>query len=199
MRLLQYGAGVLIAVAVLTGIVTIVAQNNVIADLKAENETLNKQVTELQTNLTTVQEQKDKLATQAEEDSNLIKKLQENVNELKNKVQELENTLYNTYSLNVVATHYTAYCDTGCTGVTATGLDVRNTIYNKEGLRVIAVDPNVIPLNKVVTVITPYGKFKAVTGDTGGAIKGNRIDILVDNKTKANKLGKVGAKVLWQS
>lgn len=199
MRLLQYGAGVLIAVAVLTGIVTIVAQNNVIADLKAENETLNKQVTELQTNLTTVQEQKDKLATQAEEDSNLIKKLQENVNELKNKVQELENTLYNTYSLNVVATHYTAYCDTGCTGVTATGLDVRNTIYNKEGLRVIAVDPNVIPLNKVVTVITPYGTFKAVTGDTGVAIKGNRIDILVDNKTKANKLGKVGAKVLWQS
>src|SRR5690606_1324618 len=43
------------------------------------------------------------------------------------------------------ATFYTAFCPTGCTGITATGIDVRNTIYY-EGKRIIAVDPKVIPL-----------------------------------------------------
>src|SRR5690606_15373805 len=68
------------------------------------------------------------------------------------------------------ATHYSAYCNTGCTGITALEYDVSNTIYHN-GFRVIAVDPNIIPLGSLVEVRTPYGSFKALAGDTGGAIQ----------------------------
>lgn len=87
------------------------------------------------------------------------------------------------------ATHYSSYCDTGCTGITAIGYDVRNTIY-EQGYRVIAVDPRHIKLGSLVEVKTSYGSFKALAGDTGGAIKGHKIDILVENDTVANRLGR---------
>jgi 3D (Asp-Asp-Asp) domain-containing protein len=96
--------------------------------------------------------------------------------------------------LNVEATYYTALCDTGCTGVTATGIDVRQSIYH-DGLRIIAVDPAVIPLGSVVEVIAGGQAFKALAGDTGGAIKGNRIDILVGTKEEARNLGRTSASV----
>lgn len=51
---------------------------------------------------------------------------------------------------------------------TANGTDLQ------KNSRVIAVDPNVIPLGTMVT-IEGYGTY--VAADTGGAIKGNRIDI----------------------
>lgn len=96
------------------------------------------------------------------------------------------------------ATFYTAYCNTGCTGVTATGFDVRETIY-VDGLRVIAVDKSVIPLYSLVRVTLADGtSFNAIAGDTGGAIKGYKIDVLVSSKDEARKLGrqKVAVKVL---
>lgn len=87
------------------------------------------------------------------------------------------------------ATHYSAFCNTGCTGITALGYDVRRTIY-EQGYRVIAVDPSKIPLGSLVEVKTSYGTFKALAGDTGGAIKGYKIDILVENDNVAYKLGR---------
>src|SRR5699024_9646567 len=74
------------------------------------------------------------------------------------------------------ATYYSAFCSTGCTGVTATGVDVSSSNYVR-GKRVIAVDPNVIPLGSTVRVSTPNESFEALALDTGGDIKGNRIDI----------------------
>lgn len=71
--------------------------------------------------------------------------------------------------LNVFATSYDPYCP-GCSGTTALGL--------KAGYGVIAVDPNVIPLGSKVYV-PGYGV--AVAGDTGGAIKGNVVDLGFDN------------------
>src|SRR5699024_8366605 len=65
------------------------------------------------------------------------------------------------------ATYYSAYCSTGCTGVTATGDDVSSSIYVK-GKRVIAVDPSVIPLGSTVRVTTPNESFEAMALDTGG-------------------------------
>ncbi len=50
----------------------------------------------------------------------------------------------------------------------------------------IAVDPSVIKLNSKVR-IDGYGTFQAQ--DTGGAIKGNRIDVCVSNHAEAMKLG----------
>src|SRR5690625_4949196 len=86
---------------------------------------------------------------------------------------------------NFEATAYVAHCDTGCTGVTATGYDVSNTIY-KDGKRIIAADPSVMPLGTNVIVTTADGNsFEAVAADTGGDIVGNRIDILVNRDRKS--------------
>ena len=91
---------------------------------------------------------------------------------------------------NFEATAYTAYCDTGCTGVTATGIDVSNTIY-KDGKRIIAADPSVMPLGTNVIVTTADGNsFEAVAADTGGDIVGNRIDILVNSVDEALEFGR---------
>lgn len=89
----------------------------------------------------------------------------------------------------MVATHYTYRCE-GCSGITATGIDVTRTIY-ENGLRVIAVDPRVIPLGSIVRVkYTDGTTFKAIAGDIGGAIKNCRIDVLVASEREAYRLGK---------
>ncbi|SIS37306.1 3D domain-containing protein [Salimicrobium flavidum] len=88
------------------------------------------------------------------------------------------------------ATAYTAYC-TGCSGVTATGQDLRANPNQK----VIAVDPDVIPLGSKVWV---EGYGTAIAGDTGGAINGNRIDVFMPNRGDALDFGRqsVTVKVL---
>lgn len=98
-------------------------------------------------------------------------------------------------TLHVKATFYTAYCKTGCIGITKTGINVKHSIHTPQGLRIIAVDPTVIPLNRVVLVKTPYGAFTALTADTGSAIKGKHIDILVKTEKEAFKKGVVPALV----
>lgn len=93
------------------------------------------------------------------------------------------------------ATFYTPRC-AGCIGITATGLDVRNTIYTPEGHRVIAVDPSIIPLGSTVQVMLENGdSFTARAEDTGGAIKGRKIDVLVATKSEAYELGRQTASV----
>lgn len=82
----------------------------------------------------------------------------------------------------VTATAYTPYCY-GCSGISAAGIDLRSN----PGLRLIAVDPNVIPLGSRVWV---EGYGYAVAGDTGGAIKGNIIDLLVQSESEANAWGR---------
>lgn len=78
-----------------------------------------------------------------------------------------------TSTLNVKATAYTPY-DAGCNGITSTGA------VAKKGI--IAVDPKVIPYGTKV-YIPGYGM--AIAGDTGGAIKGNRIDLCYETKSEA--------------
>ncbi|WLR46829.1 LysM peptidoglycan-binding domain-containing protein [Halobacillus litoralis] len=85
------------------------------------------------------------------------------------------------------ATAYTAFC-TGCSGVTATGIDLRANPDQK----VIAVDPNVIPLGSKVYV---EGYGTAIAGDTGGAINGNRIDIFMPSREDALAFGRQTVKV----
>lgn len=88
------------------------------------------------------------------------------------------------------ATAYIALCDTGCTGVTKTGIDVRQDI-TYEGRRVIAVDPSVIPLGSAVEIQLPDGQLlEATAQDTGGDIKNSRIDILVGSLEEAKLFGR---------
>jgi 3D (Asp-Asp-Asp) domain-containing protein/LysM repeat protein len=84
-------------------------------------------------------------------------------------------------SITVKATAYTAYCE-GCSGTTATGIDLKANPNKK----VIAVDPSVIPLGSKVYV---EGYGEAIAGDTGGAIKGNRIDVFIPSKKDAINFG----------
>jgi 3D (Asp-Asp-Asp) domain-containing protein len=88
------------------------------------------------------------------------------------------------------ATAYVALCDTGCIGITKTGLDVRSTVTH-EGKRVIAVDPSVIPLDTTVDIRFADGTtFEATAQDTGGAIRGNRLDLLVSTEDEAWQFGR---------
>lgn len=93
-------------------------------------------------------------------------------------------------TLTMSFTNYVALCDTGCTGITATGVDVRGSIYY-QGMRVIAVDPSVIPLHSIVQFELNGQKVKAIAIDTGGAIKGHKIDLLVSSVSEARAFGRV--------
>ncbi|MDO7488542.1 LysM peptidoglycan-binding domain-containing protein [Peribacillus sp. NPDC096622] len=89
--------------------------------------------------------------------------------------------------ITVSATAYTADCH-GCSGTTATGVDLK---ANPDA-KVIAVDPSVIPLGSKVYV---EGYGYATAADTGSAIKGNRVDIFVPNEQDAVNWGVKNVKV----
>lgn len=84
-------------------------------------------------------------------------------------------------TLTMRATAYTAYCE-GCSGITANGTDIRSN----PNLKVIAVDPRVIPLGTKVWV---EGYGEAIAADTGGAIKGNKIDVFIPTEGQALQWG----------
>lgn len=90
-------------------------------------------------------------------------------------------------TLTVTATAYTAQCS-GCSGVTATGINLNNN----RNMKVIAVDPSVIPLGSRVHV---EGYGTAIAGDTGGAIRGNKIDVHVPTKAEAKRWGRKQVKI----
>ncbi|GAC1496531.1 MAG: hypothetical protein NVS1B2_17080 [Vulcanimicrobiaceae bacterium] len=81
-------------------------------------------------------------------------------------------------ALHMIATAYTAGC-AGCSGITASGV--------RAGFGVIAVDPRVIPLGTKL-FIPGYGR--AVAGDTGGAILGNRVDLGMSTNQAALQFGR---------
>ena len=99
--------------------------------------------------------------------------------------------------MDMRATSYTAsFTDTGKSpgepgfGITATGARVRRGI--------IAVDPRVIPLGTRVYIEVPgkaadYGY--AVASDTGGAIKGNKIDVYFESGSQVDAWGVKKVKV----
>ncbi|GAC1543818.1 MAG: hypothetical protein NVS3B16_10760 [Vulcanimicrobiaceae bacterium] len=81
-------------------------------------------------------------------------------------------------AFHMIATAYTAGC-AGCTGITSSGV--------RAGFGIIAVDPRVIPLGTKL-FIPGYGR--AVAGDTGGAILGNRVDLGMNRQSEALLYGR---------
>lgn len=165
------------------------------AELATSYEKLEANQVELSGKITKLEEEKAKLLDQVKTSNDKVKALQTDNANLKKKISSIPvaapsrggtKTASASKSagktINVVATAYTAYCN-GCSGVTATGINLRNN----PGLKVIAVDPKVIPLGTKVYV---EGYGYAVAGDTGGAIKGNKIDLFMSSKSSALKFGR---------
>lgn len=107
-------------------------------------------------------------------------------NAIVSRIEELENVHYvGECTLTAYCCEpYSHICGTG-TGITASGLVVQ------PGL--VAVDPKVIPLGSTVII----GEDVYLAADTGGAIKGNKIDIAVETHDEALKFGKQSAKVWY--
>ncbi len=82
----------------------------------------------------------------------------------------------------VITASATAYCDQG---KTASG------IHSKEG--VVAVDPRVIPLGTRLYIESTDGSWSygvCLAGDTGGAIKGNKVDLFYDSYSRCMQFGR---------
>lgn len=87
-------------------------------------------------------------------------------------------------ALTVKASAYSKY-DEGCNDYTATGTLVRHGV--------VAVDPSVIPLGSRLYIVTNDGYVNygyAVAEDTGGAIKGDRIDLYFDSVQQCMTFGR---------
>lgn len=91
--------------------------------------------------------------------------------------------------INVTATAYS--------GEEASGQ--RTAIGTKCRVGAIAVDPRVIPLGSRLYITSADGTSwvygTAVAEDTGGAIKGNRIDLFYNTTAECNRFGRRAAKV----
>lgn len=83
-----------------------------------------------------------------------------------------------------------SYSEPGSGHITASGLD----LYDNP--QAIAVDPSVIPLNSIVNV---EGYGVAIAADTGGAIKGNIIDVHFTTVEKCVAWGRRQVKVTVMS
>ncbi|OQP04375.1 hypothetical protein B1690_15820 [Geobacillus sp. 46C-IIa] len=87
----------------------------------------------------------------------------------------------------VTATAYTAYC-AGCSGVTSTGINLRQN----PSAKVIAVDPSIIPLGSKVYV---EGYGYAIAADTGSSIRGYKIDVFFPERSDAFRWGRKRVKI----
>jgi len=85
--------------------------------------------------------------------------------------------------VNVTAT---AYCSTSDGGqITALG--------EKCGFGIVAVDPRVIPLGSKLYITSADGSYVygyCIAGDTGGAIKGNRVDLFLGSESECRAFGR---------
>lgn len=85
-------------------------------------------------------------------------------------------------TISVEATAYTVE-SAGGNGITTIGIDLNKN----PDAKVISVDPNVIPLGTKVYV---EGYGHAIAGDTGSAIKGNKIDVYLPTEEEALNWGR---------
>ena len=158
---------------------------------------LNKKIDERDEKIEELKKELENIKKEVKKKNEELEKNRVKNNSNKQQISNNGNVVAENNGHNFIATFYTAFCPTGCTGKTATGVDVSKTIYHK-GKRVIAVDPSVIPLGSLVRVTNESMDFEAYAVDTGGAIKGSKIDILVSSRAEASKLGvqKVKVKII---
>src|SRR5690625_4137521 len=149
---------------------------------KSEKQTENKSEKQTENKSEKKTENKSEKKTENKSEKKTEQKTVENKSEEKS-----EKTSNSGQSMTMEATAYTAQCD-GCTGITATGIDLDANSDKK----VVAVGPSVIPLGSRVHV---EGYGEAIAGDTGGAIEGDRIDVHLPTKDAALGFGRQSVNV----
>lgn len=115
------------------------------------------------------------LVNAAIDSGNYIISLSESNQATSNSVENSSGYL-STYSM--IATAYTGH------GITAMGL---KPVRDPNGLSTVAIDPSVIPLGSKVYV---EGYGYAIASDTGGAIKGNKIDVYMNSNEECFAFGR---------
>lgn len=132
-----------------------------------------------------------------------INKQQEGIFKLKKQVKDLKKVNFNSKERGsgvgsrigtFEMTSYIAMCREGCTGTTATGINVKNTT-TYQGHRIIATDTDVIPLWSIVRIHTKKGSFTAISLDTGGGIDGHEIDFLTSTEKEALQIGRQNVQI----
>lgn len=143
---------------------------NTVKDLERQTNELINKTNELESKLTDQLQQQEQMKEQYEQ-------------QLRDKDKQIE-ALKAMKVISLRASAYTANC-AGCSGFTALGYDIR-----KSTPKIIAVDPRIIKLGSKVEVFVngeSWGVYTA--GDTGGAIKGYKCDILMSNHQDAMDFG----------
>jgi 3D (Asp-Asp-Asp) domain-containing protein len=178
--------------------------NNLQEQITNQHEVVKSQQAKLGEQGSLINQQKkgiEQLSGQAQKDLTAMKEQYDSLlQEKEQRIQSLqkENELYSIIpsrgealdykEFYVEASGYTAYCN-GCSGKTAwKELDLRKHPEYK----VVAVDPNVIPLGSKV-YIEGYGY--AIAGDTGGAIKGYKVDLFYPEVNQALQWGRKSVKI----
>lgn len=150
------------------------AVNNEIHLAEKEKELFQKQLTQAQNKLK--QERQNAVKT-----ANVVN---QNKTQAKSRASKENSTVKNT--MYVTATAYSH--ESSKTGLTYMGYNIRKN----PNMKLIAVDPSVIPLGSKVWV---EGYGEAIAGDTGGAIKGHKIDVLMPNDAQAIRWGRKVVKI----
>lgn len=162
-----------------------------IASVKKEAKDAKKDIKERKNDK--IEELQDKIAYQraSQESSPPTDTTEETVEQSVDQPEENKSvSTHESHGGNTIPVHVTAYtadCP-GCSGRTYTDYNVNSTIYYN-GMRVLAVDPDVIPLYSIVRLHVNGRTMKGIALDIGGAIDGHDVDLLVKNKSQASHVG----------
>lgn len=170
--------------------------------LAAERETLSKQHNELALNLQKRQESLTVMQQKYSQVDEQMAGIQAELRAAQEKVRQEQDSVKAMSTANTPAAPKapaptgvemyvtsTAYSWQSSGSITYMGYNIKEN----PNMKLIAVDPSVIPLGSKVWV---EGYGVAIAGDTGGAIKGHKIDVLMPNNAQAFAWGRRTVKVV---
>ena len=169
---------VLVCIAIMVAL-AIVNNADVIAEKQETEIQLKSEIEKRQQAEESLQELKVKIEKLEEENKRLLDRLESFLDEFS--IAEFTVTAYAPFDSH-------GLCSDGNPSSTATGT------YPTEG-RTVAVDPSVIPLGSRLII---EGQGVRVAEDTGGLIKGKRVDIMFDSRREALRFGRQEIKVIYE-
>lgn len=149
-------------------------KNAVLAQISEAESALKKEQAEVKKNTVVKVSTSDKVASVSSEPKSSSSKKSSSKSSSSNDVMYVTATAYS---------HQDTKAD-----ITALGYNIKKN----KNMKLIAVDPAVIPLGSKVWV---EGYGEAIAGDTGGAIKGHKIDVLMSSSSKAKAWGRKTVKI----